>query len=55
MLHYAIDGGRTVNFLAVVRVPQWANEAWMEECATRDAVDAFAGLASRRDRDGRRD
>ena len=43
LLHYAIDGGRTVNFLAVVRVPEWTNEAWMEECAVGDAVDAFAG------------
>jgi salicylate hydroxylase len=43
LLHYAIDGGRTVNFLAVVRVPEWTNDAWMEECAVRDAVDAFAG------------
>ena len=43
LLHYAIDGGRTVNFLAVVRVPQWKSEAWMEPCATSDVVDAFAG------------
>ncbi len=43
LLHYAIDGGRTVNFLAVVRVPEWENEAWMEDCAVSDAVDAFAG------------
>jgi len=43
LLHYAIDGGRTINFLAVVRVPEWSNEAWMEECAVSDAVDAFAG------------
>ena len=43
LLHYSIDGGRTVNFLAVVRVPEWTNEAWMEECAVSDAVDAFAG------------
>jgi 2-polyprenyl-6-methoxyphenol hydroxylase-like FAD-dependent oxidoreductase len=43
LLHYAIDGGRTVNFLAVVRVPRWTNDAWMEECAVGDAVDAFAG------------
>ena len=43
LLHYAIDGGRTVNFLAVVRVPEWTNDAWMEECAVDDAVDAFAG------------
>jgi salicylate hydroxylase len=43
LLHYAIDGGRTINFLAVVRVPEWTNDAWMEECAVSDAVDAFAG------------
>ena len=43
LLHYAIHGGRTVNFLAVVRVPEWTNPAWMEECAVGDAVDAFAG------------
>jgi salicylate hydroxylase len=43
LLHYAIDGGRTVNFLAVVRVPQWTSDTWMEECAVSDAVDAFAG------------
>ena len=40
LLHYAIDGGRTVNFLAVVRVSEWTNEAWMEQCAAGDAVDA---------------
>ncbi len=43
LLHYAIDGGRTVNFLAVVRAPAWTNPTWMEECAVSDAVDAFAG------------
>jgi salicylate hydroxylase len=43
LLHYAIDGGETVNFLAVVRVPEWPNEAWMEECDVSDVVDAFAG------------
>jgi salicylate hydroxylase len=43
LLHYAIDGGRTVNFLAVVRVAEWSNATWMEECAVSDAVDAFAG------------
>ena len=43
LLHYAIDGGSTVNFLAVVRVREWSNEAWMEECDVGDAVDAFAG------------
>ena len=43
LLHYAIDGGRTVNFLAVVRVPEWTSDAWMEECEVSDAVDAYAG------------
>jgi len=43
LLHYAIDGGRTVNFLAVVRVREWTNETWMEECTVADAVAAFAG------------
>jgi salicylate hydroxylase len=43
LLHYSIDGGRIVNFLAVVRVPTWTNDTWMEECEVGDAVDAFAG------------
>ncbi len=44
LLHYAIDGGRTVNFLAVVRVPRWAHTAWMEPVPdVGDAVDAFHG------------
>jgi salicylate hydroxylase len=43
LLHYAIDGGRTVNFLAVVRVQAWTNEEWMERCPVGDVVDAFAG------------
>jgi salicylate hydroxylase len=43
LLHYSIEGGRIVNFLAVVRVREWTNEAWMEECPVSDAVDAFAG------------
>jgi salicylate hydroxylase len=43
LLHYAIDGGRTINFLAVVRVSKWTNDAWMERCAVSDAVDAFHG------------
>jgi salicylate hydroxylase len=43
LLHYAIDGGRTINFLAVVRVPEWTHDTWMEECEVSDAVDAFAG------------
>ena len=43
LLHYAIDGGRTVNFLAVVRVPEWTADAWMEQCTVSEAVDAYAG------------
>src|SRR3954471_3965023 len=43
LLHYAIDGGRTINFLAVVRVADWTSETWMEPGAVSDAVDAFAG------------
>jgi 2-polyprenyl-6-methoxyphenol hydroxylase-like FAD-dependent oxidoreductase len=43
LLHYSIDGGRTINFLAVVRVPEWTNAEWMEPCPVTDAVDAFAG------------
>jgi salicylate hydroxylase len=43
LLHYAIDGGKTVNFLAVVRVSDWTNETWMEHCAVSDVVDSFAG------------
>jgi len=43
LLHYAIDGGRTVNFLAVVRTPEWTADTWMEECEVSDAVDAYAG------------
>ncbi len=43
LLHYAIDGGRTVNFLAVVRTPEWTSDTWMEECEVGDAVDAYEG------------
>jgi salicylate hydroxylase len=43
LLHYAIDGGRTVNFLAVVRTAEWTSETWMEECEVSDAVDAYEG------------
>jgi salicylate hydroxylase len=43
LLHYAIDGGRTVNFLAVVRVPEWTGDTWMEECEVGDAVAAYDG------------
>ena len=43
LLHYSIHGGKTVNFLAVVRVREWTNDEWMEKCPVSDAVDAFAG------------
>ena len=44
LLHYAIDGGRTVNFLAVVRVPEWTRrDVDGGVRRSRDAVDAFAG------------
>jgi len=43
LLHYPINGGRTINFLAVVRVPTWTQQSWMEECAVSDVVGAFAG------------
>ena len=43
LLHYAIDGGRTVNFLAVVRAPEWTADTWMEECTVSEAVEAYAG------------
>jgi salicylate hydroxylase len=43
LLHYGIDGGRMINFLAVVRQRTWDAEQWVEPCAVEDAVDAFAG------------
>ena len=43
LLHYSISGGKTINFLAVVRVPEWTSDTWMEQCAVTDAVDAFTG------------
>ncbi len=43
LLHYPIDGGEVINFLAVVRVAHWDAEGWMEPCPVQDAVDAFAG------------
>ncbi len=36
-------------------VPEWTNDAWMEECPVNDARRRVRRLASRRDRDGRRD
>jgi salicylate hydroxylase len=43
LLHYSIEGGRVVNFLAVVRQAQWTSETWNEPCAVADALAAFEG------------
>jgi salicylate hydroxylase len=43
LLHYPIDAGAVVNFLAVVRTPRWTAERWMEQCDPADAVGAYAG------------
>jgi len=41
LLHYPIDEGRTVNFLAVVRTAGWRSETWMEECDPSESAAAF--------------
>src|SRR4051812_26704840 len=43
LLHYSIEGGRVVNYLAVVRQAEWTSEAWNEPCAVADALAAFEG------------
>jgi 2-polyprenyl-6-methoxyphenol hydroxylase-like FAD-dependent oxidoreductase len=43
LLHYSIEGGTIVNFLAVVRQAAWTSEAWNEPCAVADAVAAYEG------------
>jgi len=43
LLHYAIEGGTIVNFLAVVRQAAWTSAAWNEPCAIADALAAYAG------------
>jgi salicylate hydroxylase len=43
LLHYPIDDGGTINFLAVVRTAEWQSEGWMEECDPSESADAFAG------------
>jgi salicylate hydroxylase len=42
LLHYAISGGRVINYLAVIRQAEWTGETWSEPCAVDDAVSAFA-------------
>ena len=44
LLHYPIDGGRLVNFLAVIEgPPQWTVPAWLEEAAPGAHLAPFAG------------
>ncbi len=43
LLHYPIDGGQTINFLAVVRTSDWQSEAWMQKCDPAESAEAFAG------------
>lgn len=43
LLHYAIDGGQIVNFLAVVRTEAWEADAWMQECDPSESAAFFAG------------
>jgi salicylate hydroxylase len=43
LLHYPIDDGQTINFLAVVRTTDWRSETWMEKCDPTESAEAFAG------------
>ena len=44
LLHYPIDGGRLINFLAVIDTPrQWTAPAWMEAAPDGAHLEAFAG------------
>jgi salicylate hydroxylase len=44
LLHYPIDGGRLINFLAVVDGPrEWTAPAWMEQAEPGAHLTAFAG------------
>ena len=43
LLHYSIEGGTVVNFLAVVRQDAWTGEAWNEPCTVADSLAAFDG------------
>ena len=44
LLHYPIDGGRVVNFLAVIDgPPRWTAPAWLEEAAPGAHLAPFAG------------
>jgi salicylate hydroxylase len=44
LLHYPIDGGRLINFLAVIDTPRrWTAPAWMEAAPDGAHLEAFAG------------
>ncbi len=44
LLHYPVDGGRVINFLAVIDGPaRWTAPAWMEPAAPGAHLEAFAG------------
>jgi salicylate hydroxylase len=43
MLHYAIQGGEVVNFLAVTDRERWTESAWKTEATVEEALAAFEG------------
>jgi 2-polyprenyl-6-methoxyphenol hydroxylase-like FAD-dependent oxidoreductase len=43
LLHYSIEGGTIVNFLAVVRQQAWTSAAWNEPCTVADSLAAYDG------------
>jgi len=44
LLHYPIDGGRVINFLAVIDTPErWTAPAWLEGAEPGAHLEAFAG------------
>jgi salicylate hydroxylase len=43
LLHYTIEGGTIVNFLAVVRQAEWTGPGWNEACGVGDALAAYEG------------
>jgi salicylate hydroxylase len=43
MLHYAIEGGSVVNFLAVVDRESWTENSWKVETSVEEALAAFEG------------
>lgn len=43
LLHYSIEGGTIVNFLAVVRQAAWTSATWNEPCDVAETRAAYAG------------